>query len=206
MNTTEAIIQEEQLSRSFVPAEAQIFEGGDFSVREHLTMVADCNHEVQQVINPYVVSLREADTTGCLSFTPSENFHMTVQYPVQEEALDVSKEVVAAALDRSPFELTIHGVHIRPQGISLACYSPSGELSDLRAKLAEVNGTSFDPNSRLANIGWITIARFVSTPPEGVVDNVLDAMSSSFGLLSLVGNVHVYRSRHRERIGAEMVW
>lgn len=198
-------IQEEKLTRAFTPLEAIIYDP-DFLVQEHLTLVVDCAKDIQLTLAPYIAELRQQDKTGSLSFTPSENLHMTLQYPVHKDMVAIARNVTTAALRGQSAQLDVYGMHIRPQGISLACYSPNGELIRLRSALADATDFTFDPQSRLANIGWITIARFVNVPSEKVVSNVVSHVNTSFGALDLAGNVHLYSSNHRQRIGAKKIW
>jgi hypothetical protein len=196
MTLDQEIAEEEALTQRFAAGQASVTTS--FEVPEHLNLVIPFARLLHEVLPPILKDLTQFPELAVSAF---ENCHLTVS--IMPASFDTQRigEEVEKTLQQQPLNLEVRGMHVRAPGVFLNVYSPDQSLLQLRRALAGLRGASFDATDRLANIGWITLARFAATPSPELVAYVQAKVTTKFGQFAGVHPV-LYRSQSNMRLGS----
>lgn len=195
MTLDQEIAEEEALTQRFSADQAR--PSTSFAVPEHLNLVVPVASFLGA---PLQRILQDIQAFPELTVSTFKNCHMTIA--AMPAATDVQRIIAVTQknLKDRPLSLLVQGVHLRPPGVFLNVYSPDQSLLKLRDALAAVSGTDFNENDRLANVGWITLARFKQPPSQDLTTYVRAKVTARFDLLAKAQPV-LHRSLNSMQLG-----
>jgi hypothetical protein len=196
MTLDQEIAEEEALTQRFDAEQASVTTS--FAVPEHLNLVVPFAKPLGTTLQQI---LKDIARFSELTTSAFENCHMTVA--TMPAKLDVQRitKAVEKTLQQQPLNLQVQGMHVRPPGVFLNVYSPDQSLLRLRRSLAVANGTEFDESGRLANVGWITLARFAAPPSPALIAYVQAQVATPYGQFTDMQPV-LHRSQNSMQLGS----